>query len=179
MKKLLAILPFLFFSKAYSTPFADTTLYSLQVHTSNGAVISLGDFRDKYILFVNTASQSQFVSQYASLEQLYQQNIDSLVIIAFPSNDFGNEPSDDSTIQSFVLAQYNIHYILASKTTVSGDAQPPLYQWLTQASLNGIFNNPVKGDFFKYLVGPGGNPIGVFSGNVDPLAGDIVNAIKN
>lgn len=179
MKRLLLIVPFLFISKAYSKSFADTTLYSLQIHASNGDVINLGDFRSKYILFVNTASQSQFVSQYASLELLYQQNIDSLVIIAFPSNDFGNEPGDDSTIQSFVLAQYNIHYILAAKTIVSGDAQSSLYQWLTQASLNGIFNNPVKGDFFKYLVGPGGNPIGVFSGNADPLAGDVVNAIKN
>ena len=154
-------------------------IYSLSTTSSGGSAINLSDFRGKKILFVNTATNSAYVSQYAKLEQLYQTYKDSLVIIAVPSNDFNNEPGTDSTIQDFVNTNYSISYLLASKQSVSGDSISPLYSWLTSAAQNGVLDNPVVGDFCKFLVDANGNIVGAFNGSVDPMDSVIQNAITN
>lgn len=148
--------------------------YSFSIPTSGGA-INLSDYQGKYILIVNTATNSQFVDQYAKLETLYQRFKDSLVIIAVPSNDFGNETNDDSTIQNFVLNTYNIHYLISFKTTVSGNNIAPLFNWLTSISENNRMNCPVVNDFQKYLIGKDGNLIGIFNSAVDPLSDQMQN----
>lgn len=156
------------------------SIYSLSFRDTNGHLIHLSDFRGKKILFVNTASSGPYVKQYASLEQLYQQNKDSLVIIAFPSNDFGNEPdSSNQHIQTSVYGQFNIHFILASRISVRGSGQDSLYQWLTNSDKNGVKTNDAQSDFYKYLVDGSGNWIGVFSGMVDPMSKEMLDAIKN
>src|SRR5580698_5811755 len=94
-------------------------IYQLSFKDNQGNVVNLSAFRGKKILIVNTASQSKYASQYSSLEQLYEKYQDSLMIIAFPSNDFGKEPGNDSAIAGYV-AQYNIQFTLAAKSSVSG-----------------------------------------------------------
>lgn len=154
-------------------------IYDYQVTGIDGNSINLIDFQGKKILFVNTASNSEYVNQYASLEQLYQKFKDSLVIIATPTNDFGNEPLENDSIKSFVLNNYNIHYLLASKTMVSGDSSTPVYKWLTNSSLNHDYNNPVSGDFYKFLVDRNGNIIGLYNSSVDPMDSLIQSLIVN
>ena len=160
-------------------PLINNSIYDLQISTIDGNVVNLSDFANKKILFVNTATNSQYVNQYAALEQLQQQYQDSLVIIAFPSNSFGNEPENDTTIKDFVMNTYNVHFILAAKTSVKDSTISPLYQWLTQQSENGVLDNPVDGDFFKYLVNEEGRLIGVFDGSVDPLSDLVQSALQN
>src|SRR5688500_3395417 len=58
-----------------------TGIYDYTIKDINGNEIPLSDFRGKKILLVNTASTSKYTEQYASLEKLYQQYKDSLVII--------------------------------------------------------------------------------------------------
>src|SRR6185437_10574758 len=108
-----------------------STIYSFSVTGIDGTAINFSDFQGKKVLIVNTASNSSQVDQYGQLEKLYQQYKDSLVIVAIPSNSFGNEPNDNATIQSFVMNNYNIHYLLASKTDVLDSSHSPLYSWLT------------------------------------------------
>lgn len=77
------------------TPFLISTIYTYTLPAADGGNgIHLSDYQDKKILFVNTASNSEYAIQYASLEQLYQRYKDSLVIIAVPSNSFGNEQGE-------------------------------------------------------------------------------------
>lgn len=140
-----------------------TSIYSYHFTANDGSIIDLGDYIGKKILFVNIATGSQYAGQLAELELLYQHYKDSLAVIAFPSNDFGNEASDDSTIQVTVTSQYGIHYILAAKTSVTGEGQNPVFKWLTTKSLNGVFENPVQGDFYKILVDNTGQVRGVFN----------------
>ncbi|MFI5185586.1 MAG: glutathione peroxidase [Chitinophagales bacterium] len=154
-------------------------LYSLNITAIDGTTIKMSQFQGKKILIVNTASNSIYVNQYASLEQLYEKYKDSLVIIACPSNDFKNETGSSVSIQNLVTTKYNIHYILTSKQVVTGKNISPLYKWLSQSSQNGTMDGPVIGDFCKYLIDNKGDIIGVFSDLVDPMDPVIQNAIVN
>jgi len=153
-------------------------IYGVSVPGINSTdTIHFSDFAGKKILIVNTASNSAFVGQYARLEQLYQQEKDSLVIVAVPTNDFGHEPGDEQAIQYLVQNTYHIHYLVAAKTSVKGDGQCGLYKWLTHHSESGAMNSTVDYDFQKYLIGPDGHLIGYFTGAMDPLDSTLVNAI--
>lgn len=155
------------------------SIYVYALTTASGDTIHFSDFAGKKILIVNTAASSPQAHQYGKLEQLYQLYKDSLVIIAIPSNSFGNEQESDSVINENVHDTYNITYTLATTTNVAGDSIAPLYQWLTDATLNGMVSNPVFNDFLKFLIGTDGKIIGVFSSKVDPMDKAIQDAIKN
>ena len=127
MLKIIAFIPFLF---------TISSIYSYQFTYIDGNNINLNDYRGNKILFVNTASNSLYTNQYAQLEQLFQQYHDSLVVIAFPSNSFGNEPGSDADIKNFTDSNYHIHFILASRVSVNGNDISPVWQWLTKASEN-------------------------------------------
>jgi glutathione peroxidase len=156
-----------------------TSIYSLHFTTIDGIDVGLDKFKGKKILFVNTASGSKYVSQYISLEKLYQKYKDSLVVIAFPSNDFSHEQQSASQIKTSILNSIGAHYIIASKTSVSGKGVSQVFQWLSNYSLNGVMDNPVNGDFYKYLIDGNGILQGVFSGSVDPMDSSIQKAITN
>mgnify|MGYP000862624792 CR=1 FL=1 len=155
-----------------------TSIYTLHFTDINGNTIQLSNYQGKKILFVNTASNSLYTSQYAQLEQLYQQYHDSLVVIAFPSNSFGNEPDSDATIKDFVDSNYHAHFILASKVSVSGNDISPVWQWLTKARENGAMDNSVDTDFFKYLVNENGMLVAAFTGSVEPMSDQVKNVVE-
>jgi len=156
-----------------------TGIYDYKMKDINGNDLSLDNFRGKWILIVNTASYSKYSEQYGSLEKLYQQHKDSLVVIAVPSNSFGHETGDNYSIKKFVTGKYNAHFILAQKTEVSGTNQEPIYNWLTQQNQNGVMSNRIKNDFYKFLIDKSGNLVGVFDSSVDPMSADIQSAISN
>ncbi|WP_202552117.1 glutathione peroxidase [Ginsengibacter hankyongi] len=156
-----------------------SVIYNLPLNDIDGNAINLDQFQGKKILIINTATNSSYVSQYDSLEQLYQKYKDSLVIIAIPSNSFGNESSDDATIKEFVMSNYHIHYILAQKMNVMGDAQSVLYSWLTHIEQNNMMSNGVQGDFFKFLVDGSGKLVGAFMPSVEPMSQDMQGVITN
>ena len=61
-----------------------------------GKPVALKQYAGQVILVVNTASQCGFTYQYQGLEKLHQRyKGKGLVVLGFPSNDFGNqEPAD-------------------------------------------------------------------------------------
>ena len=59
------------------------------------APVSLCGFAGKVLLVVNTASQCGFTPQYEGLEKLHGRYASrGLVILGFPSNDFGQQEPD-------------------------------------------------------------------------------------
>jgi glutathione peroxidase len=155
-----------------------TSIYSFSFQTNDGVSTSLSKFQGKKMLIVNTSSGSQLVDQYGKLEQLYQLYKDSLVIIVFPSNAFGNEPKTDAEIKTFIQTRFQVHYVIAGQISVTGGNMSPLYQWLTSGVQNGSMSRPVLKDFQKYIIDSQGNLIAVFAAEVDPLDPGIQNLLK-
>lgn len=156
-----------------------SSIYDFSLTDIDGNSFSLSQYKGKKILFVNTASQSGYAGQYGALEQLCQLYKDSLVVIAVPSNTFQSEPLDNVAIKNLVTGHYGVHYIITQKTDVAGAAQSPLYSWLTHQSQNGMMENSVNEDFYKFLVNGEGKLVGVFAPSVDPMSDEIQDAIKN
>lgn len=164
MLKLLTF--FLLFQLKVFTPI----FYDIPVKAIDGTEINLADFKGKKILVVNIATGSEYANQIQKLETLYQANSENLVIIACPSNGFGNEPLTNQEIETSLIQENAIHYLITEKMNVSPSEHiSPLFSWLTISNENGEMSNPVNKDFMKFLIDEEGNLIGVMDSNVDPL----------
>jgi len=157
-----------------------TSIYTKQFTTLKGTHISMSQYQGKKILVVNIASNSEYAAvQLPQLEQLYQQYKDSVVVIGFPSNDFGNESRTDDDLKFLLRNTYNINFPISVITGVKDSTSDThaIYQWLQRTGENGNMNVKVKRDFQKYLIDKDGTIIGVFAASTNPLDTAITNAI--
>ena len=154
-----------------------TSIYSLSFTDTDGSTVNMNSFQNKKILLVNIATNSPRVGQLTGLQQLKQQYGDSLVIIAFPSNSFGNETRSDAEIKQYCQQNYNVNFFIASKNSVSGPYVQPVYNWLKHTEENGVMDVEIMSDFQKILINNDGNIIGVFAPGVSPTDTSIVSAI--
>lgn len=155
-----------------------STIYDYSIPDINGNTIQLGAFTGKKILIVNIASSSKYINQVGSLEQLYQKYKDRVVIIAVPSNSFGNESRNDSELKKYLTKQFHYNFLLTATTYVSGNNQSPLFQWITRRDQNGMMDNIIRNDFYKFLIDDTGKLIGAYAPSVDPMNSEIQNAIQ-
>lgn len=156
-----------------------TSIYTLQYTSLNGTEVNISQFKGKKMLLVNIASQSPYAAvQVPQLEQLYQQYKDSLVVIGFPSNDFGNEPRTNEELKLLMQNTYHVSFPVTVRSGVKDSTGVhPVYSWLQHKEQNGDVHTTVKGDFQKYLVDGDGMIIGIFSPQVNPLDSSIIKAI--
>lgn len=154
-----------------------TSIYTLSFTDTDGSTVNMNSFQNKKILLVNIATNSPRVGQLTGLQQLKQQYGDSLVIIAFPSNSFGNETRSDAEIKQYCQQNYNVNFFIASKNSVFGLYIQPVYNWLKHTEENGVMDVEIMSDFQKILINNDGNIIGVFAPGVSPTDTSIVSAI--
>ena len=159
-----------------------TALYDIPLTTIDGAAASLGDYRGKVLLVVNTASKCGLTPQYEGLEKLYREKKGAgLEVLGFPANNFnGQEPGSEAEIKDFCAINFDVSFPLFAKISVAGDDIHPLYQALTAAQpaatgegpmrerlagFNIATNDPpaVLWNFEKFLIGKDGSVIGRFS----------------
>jgi len=175
----LSLIMFSIFSKSAKTTEPYESIYNIKINALNGDAINLSDYKDKYILFVNVASECGFTGQYEDLQKLYETYQDKLMIIGVPCNQFGGqEPGSASEIQTFCKVNYGVTFLMTEKVDVKGDNQHPLYRWLTQKSKNGSSSSSVKWNFQKYLVGKNGELLNYFLSVTKPLSDKITNYLK-
>jgi Glutathione peroxidase len=154
------------------------TIYSFKVQGLEGATIDFAQFKGKKILIVNTASKCGFTPQYEGLERLYKRFNDKLVIVGFPSNNFlDQEPGKNAEIATFCQRNYGVTFPMAAKVDVKGKQQAPIYQWLTNKSLNGVESSAVLWNFQKYLIDENGKLIKHFSPKTDPEDKEILKLL--
>tara|TARA_B100001079_G_C16349343_1_gene487414 strand:- start:356 stop:913 length:558 start_codon:yes stop_codon:yes gene_type:complete len=154
-------------------------IYDITINDIEGKQINLNDFKGKYVLFVNVASNCGFTRQYKDLQTLYDKYKDELVVVGVPCNQFGGqEPGDEEQISIFCSEKYNVTFPMTEKIAVRGSDQHPLYKWLTSKDLNGRKNSSVKWNFQKYLVDKDGNLIDYWYSLTNPTSSKITNYIR-
>ena len=176
MKKVILLI--MIFSSFFNSN-AQESIYAISIKNINGDIIQLNDFKNKYILFVNVASECGFTPQYKALEELYQKYKDKLVVIAMPCNQFGGqEPGSLEEIQQFCDKNYDISFLLTEKVFVKGQRKHKIYCWLTEKRLNGKFKSNVKWNFQKYIISPSGELIDYFYSITNPMSPKITSIFE-
>ena len=167
-------------AKKYVVKTAIKSFYDFKIKSLDGkTTLNMKDFKGKYVLCVNVASQCGYTPQYADLQKLADTYKDKLVIIGFPCNQFmGQEPGTADEIASFCQKNYGVKFILTEKIDVKGSNTNPIYQWLTNKELNGVSDATIKWNFNKIMVNPNGNWIAYFPSGTKPLSSDITSLIK-
>eukprot|EP00981_Chlorochromonas_danica_P014208 scaffold7560_cov149-Ochromonas_danica.AAC.3 len=116
---------------------------------------------------VNVASQCGYTyKNYNELIELYERyHKRGLEILAFPSNQFGEqEPGSNAQIQDF-CRNYGVTFPVFAKIDVNGATAHPLYKYLKNSS-DGA---DLPWNFVKYIV-VNGRPVKRFLPRVNPLS---------
>jgi glutathione peroxidase len=130
----------------------------------DGTPQDLAAYRGTVALVVNTASECGLTPQYAALQELYERRRgEGLVVLGFPSADFGGqELDDDSEIAAFCEVNYGVTFPLFARSHVSGDEANVLFQRLNAATAEPDWN------FAKYLLDRDGRVVQRFDAQVTP-----------
>jgi glutathione peroxidase len=127
-------------------------IYDLSFIDNNKNVIELKNFKNKNILIVNTASKCGYTPQYADLQNAHGE---SLVVIGFPCNQFGNqEPDSNETIKEFCTTNYGVTFPMSEKIEVNGPNAHPIYKYCKDKATN---NRDIGWNFEKFLVSTDGS----------------------
>lgn len=144
-------------------------LYDFTVKDPKGNDVSLGQYKGKVLLIVNTATGCGFTPQYEGLENLYRKYRDQgFEILDFPCNQFGHQaPGSDAEIGQFCTLNYDTTFPRFKKIDVNGENVAPLYKWL-KSQKKGFLNSAIKWNFSKFLIDRNGNVVDRFSPMTKP-----------
>ena len=167
-------------SKPLSSDTGTQTLYDFKIKSlTDESIIDLSTYRGKKVIILNVASECGYTPQYANWQKFHQENGDKVIVLGFPSNDFGaQEPGDNKQIASFCQKNYGVTFQLFDKITVKGENKHPLYKWLSTKELNGWNEKEPSWNFCKYVVNEKGELTHYFGSKVLPTDEVFLAAIK-
>ena len=150
------------------------TIHELTMNRLNGTPESLSVYAGKVVLVVNTASACGYTPQYQGLEELWQQNRErDVVVLGFPSNDFGEqEPGSSDQIATFCETKYNVSFPLFEKVVTKGPNASPLYKFLS------AWAGEPQWNFHKYLVDRKGKVVKAFPSSTKPTNTELLRSIE-
>lgn len=158
---------------------AAKTIYDFKIPSLDGGVIDFSKFKGKKILIVNTASKCGFTPQYKGLEKLYEDHKNNLVIVGFPSDNFGGQEFEDNKdIKSFCEKNYGVTFPLTTRVDVKGDNTTPVFKYLCNKSENGVLDATISWNFNKFLIDENGKLLAHFDSKVTPESDEILSMIS-
>uniref|UniRef100_A0A3Q3VK81 Glutathione peroxidase n=1 Tax=Mola mola TaxID=94237 RepID=A0A3Q3VK81_MOLML len=142
--------------QAMSAPTEDwqtaTSIYEFSATDIDGNLVSLEKYGN-VVIITNVASKGKTpvnYSQFAEMHAKYAER--GLRILAFPSNQFGNqEPGPESQIKQFAQS-YNAQFDMFSKIDVNGADAHPLWKWLKEQPNAKGFLGSIKWNFTKQFL---------------------------
>jgi len=163
-----------------TTPMEVTSFYDLSATTIDGNAFDFSQLKGKRVLIVNTASKCGYTPQYEGLQELH--NIyggKEFIILGFPSNDFGfQEPGSEEKIADFCEKNYGVTFQMMSKVKTSARSGHAVYQWLCNASQNGVSDANVSWNFNKFLIDENGHWIAHHPSRTSPKSAEITSFAK-
>lgn len=156
------------------------SIYEIDVTDIDGNEVSLGKYKDRVSLIVNTASKCGYTPQYEGLQAIYEKYRDrGFVVLGFPANNFGGqEPGSNEEIKEFCTLRYKVGFPMFAKISVAGDDMHPLYRYLTSTESNPEFGGEITWNFNKFLVDGEGRIIARFSSKETPESKEVTKAIE-
>ena len=155
-----------------------STVYDFSCQTGGGKKKSLGDYRGKILLVVNTASKCGFTPQFGGLESMYEKyREDGFEILGFPCNQFGKQdPGSNDEIQEFCQLNYGVSFPMFGKIEVNGSGTDPLFKHLKKEAPGALGSERIKWNFTKFLIDADGNVVKRYAPTVKPK--DIEKDVK-
>jgi glutathione peroxidase len=146
------------------------SVYDFSAKRLDGHEQSLGDYRGRVLLIVNTASQCGFTPQYAGLQALYQKlEPKGLTVLGFPCNQFGaQEPGGATEIGAFCEKNYGVRFPMFAKIDVNGEAAHPLFKFLKAEKAGLLGSEAIKWNFTKFLIGRDGEVVARYAPQTKP-----------
>lgn len=161
----------------FLTMTSQKSVHEFDIKTIDGRTQALSAFKGKKMLFVNTASECGFTSQYEALQNVHKKYGKDLVIIGFPANNFGGqEPGSNSDIKTFCSKNYGVSFLMANKLSVKGKDIDPLFKWLNRQE-NQSFVGDIMWNFEKYLIDENGQLIKRFRSSTKPDSDKIISLL--
>ena len=146
----------------------------------DGNDVDLAKYKGKVVMIVNVASKCGFVSQYETLQAIYEKYKDKgFIILGFPANNFlRQEPGTNEEIKSFCTLRYNVSFDMFAKISVKGRKIAPLYAFLTSRKSNPEFGGSIKWNFTKFLLNREGKVMARFGSRTKPDSKEVLEAVQ-
>lgn len=139
----------------------------------------MSQFAGKKVVVLNVASKCGYTPQYTDWQKFYEENKESVVVLGFPSNDFGRqEPGSAEEIAEFCERNYGVTFPMFEKVVVKGEGKHPIYAWLSDPALNGWNKEEPSWNFCKYLINERGELTHFFGSNIRPNSQEFFNALS-
>ena len=185
MKKLIYFFLSLFSKKQVKTkpenstsPMASKSFYDFTMKSIEGKDIPFSIYKGKKVLIINTASECGYTPQFKELEELHEKYKDKIVLLGFPSNNFGGqEPGSNEEISAFCQRNFGVSFQLFEKSDVKGSGQNQLYQWLSHKEQNSWNDEAPSWNFCKYLINEKGELLKFYSSAVKPMSEEIIKEL--
>lgn len=157
----------------------NSSFYDLKALSITGDTVRFDQFKGKKVLIVNTASRCGFTPQFEDLQKLHEKYGNSIAILGFPCNQFGDqEPTSGQEILAFCKKNYGVTFQMFEKINVKGDNQHPVYTWLSKKEYNGWNNEEPTWNFCKYLINEEGMLVNYFASGVSPFRKEITEGLE-
>ncbi|XP_058829541.1 uncharacterized protein LOC131688929 [Topomyia yanbarensis] len=149
------------------------SVYDFSPVDIDGNVVDLsGDrYKGHVLIIVNVASKCGYTDgHYAELNQLLEEygETKGLRILAFPSDQFHQEPGSNAEIKHFARDVKGAKFDLFSKIYVNGDETHPLWKFLKQQQGGTLFD-AIKWNFTKFIVDKKGQVVERHGPQTSPL----------
>lgn len=177
MKTFFCLLAFAVFSSFHPAP---KSIYSFSIKALDGSTIDFSKFKGKKILVVNTASMCGYTPQYDGLEKLYESHKDKLVIVGFPSDNFGGqEYQNNDSISAFCKKNFGVTFPLTTRVDVKGANTTPVFKYLCNKNENGVLDASISWNFNKFIIDENGKLLQHFDSKVTPESEELLKYIDN
>ena len=175
MKKIITLVALLFISQSVMASECPDVLKFMKRKLNSQETVNFCEaYKDKAILFVNTASKCGFTPQFDGLEKLYNDYKDkNFVVLGFPSGDFNQEFDDEGKTAELCELTYGVKFPMFETIAVRGDDADPLYRLLAEKA-----GSAPKWNFYKYLVDRKGNLVDSYSSFTKPQDEDLIADIE-